>query len=152
MQTLADRLRALMAEFGDRNAKRAAGRTGLGYATIYDILRGKVTDPARATLEKIASSYGVTVGYLVGDEPRRPGDAEEDDADRLIAALEHDVLDHLGNEVGLEERIVAAYAYATRKGFPLEMRHKLDRWRDGKLRNVNAIDEDDTKAAGTADA
>jgi transcriptional regulator with XRE-family HTH domain len=53
------------------NVKAAADATGIGYATLYDIVHGKTREPKHETLEALAREYGVTVEWLLHG-PRGP--------------------------------------------------------------------------------
>ncbi|KZY06172.1 MULTISPECIES: adenosylcobalamin-dependent ribonucleoside-diphosphate reductase [unclassified Sulfitobacter] len=58
------------------NAKSLAGKAGLNYTGVYDILSGKIGSPKVSTLQSIARALGVPVGQLIGgDTPGAAGQA-----------------------------------------------------------------------------
>lgn len=61
--SVARRLRQLRESYGE-TIRQAARRTGVTHVTWSNLERGKVDQACRATLEKIAAGYSVTVDYL----------------------------------------------------------------------------------------
>lgn len=103
--TLGERLLELIKSRGDRLAD-ASRRTGVAYATLYEIAHDRSKSPSADNLHKIAAAYDVTVGWLLGREgddipPTRrlretvpPYDSAEAEALELFGAFD-DVIRHL---------------------------------------------------------
>ena len=89
--SVAERIKERMDARGE-NAHDAAKKIGIGYATMHGLLKGTRANPGRKTLEKVATHYGVTVDYLLGDEDKatdlRTLEAAELLAAEVAAALE----------------------------------------------------------------
>lgn len=99
MVTLYERIQALCQERGIKGAKMCAD-LGISKGLITDLKAGRRTGVSAVTAQKIAGYFGVTVGYLLGEEPREPLDRELEGVDfalygevkELTEAQKRDVL------------------------------------------------------------
>jgi transcriptional regulator with XRE-family HTH domain len=86
---LKERMGELIQRHHGGNVNAAAKRIRIAQPTLRDIVIGKSENPKRETLEKIASSYGVSVDWLLGTSaaapapPARPASVAE-----LLARIE----------------------------------------------------------------
>ena len=70
MGTLYENIMALCEERGIKGAT-LANATGISKGLLTDLKKGRRTGVSAATTQKIASYFGVSVGYLLGEETER---------------------------------------------------------------------------------
>ena len=70
MGTLYENIMALCEERGIKGAT-LANATGISKGLLTDLKKGRRTGVSAATAQKIASYFGVSVGYLLGEETER---------------------------------------------------------------------------------
>lgn len=70
MGTLYENIMALCEERGIKGAA-LANATGISKGLLTDLKMGRRTGVSAATAQKIASYFGVSVGYLLGEETER---------------------------------------------------------------------------------
>lgn len=70
MGTLYENIMALCEERGIKGAA-LANATGISKGLLTDLKKGRRTGVSAATAQKIASYFGVSVGYLLGEETER---------------------------------------------------------------------------------
>ena len=70
MGTLYENIMALCEERGIKGAA-LANATGISKGLLTDLKMGRRTGVSAATAQKIASHFGVSVGYLLGEETER---------------------------------------------------------------------------------
>lgn len=68
MRTLAERVASLVAR-APGSLKEFEAEHNIANGTLAKIANGKTTRPAPQTLQRIAAAFGVTVAWLVGEEP-----------------------------------------------------------------------------------
>lgn len=77
MCTLYDRIQALCKNKGV-SGSRMCIELGLSKSTLSDIKSGRKKGVSTATAQKIASYFGVTVGYLLGEEEKEKPTVNDD--------------------------------------------------------------------------
>lgn len=70
--SIGQRLRELRESYGE-SIREAARRTGVAHVTWSRLERDKVPHAYRATLEKVAQGYGVSLSYLTGGRDHEAG-------------------------------------------------------------------------------
>ena len=70
MCTLYDRIQALCKEKGVSGSRMCLD-LGLSKSTLSDIKSGRKKGVSTATAQKIASYFGISVGYLLGEEEQK---------------------------------------------------------------------------------
>ena len=78
MGTLYERIIALCKERGV-SGSRMCLELGLSKSTLSDMKSGRTKGVSTATAQKIASYFGVSVGYLLGEEEKEEKPTAEDD-------------------------------------------------------------------------
>lgn len=78
MVTLYERLSALCEEKGIKGA-RMCGDLGISKSLMTDLKSGRKKGVNAETAQKLASYFGVTVGYLLGEEEKEEKPTAEDD-------------------------------------------------------------------------
>lgn len=77
MCTLYDRIQALCKSKGVSGSRMCLD-LGLSKSTLSDIKSGRKKGVSTATAQKIASYFGVSVGYLLGEEDKKEKPIETD--------------------------------------------------------------------------
>ena len=75
MSNLYENIIALCDERGIKGGKMCT-ETGISKGLLTDLKMGRRTGVSAATAQKIASYFGVTVGYLLGEEEKKETAAE----------------------------------------------------------------------------
>ena len=78
MGNLYDTIAALCEEKGIKGAKMCT-ETGISKGLLTDLKMGRRTGVSAVTAQKIASYFGVSVGYLLGEEEKEEKPTVEDD-------------------------------------------------------------------------
>jgi transcriptional regulator with XRE-family HTH domain len=78
MATLYENIVALCEERGIKGGKMCAD-TGVSKGLLTDLKMGRRTGVSAVTAQKIASYFGVSVGYLLGEEEKKEKPTAEDD-------------------------------------------------------------------------
>ncbi len=78
MGTLYERITTLCKERGV-SGSRMCLELGLSKSTLSDMKHGRTKGVSTATAQKIASYFGVSVGYLLGEEEKEEKPTVEDD-------------------------------------------------------------------------
>lgn len=76
MSTLYNNIARLCEEKGIKGAKMCA-EVGISKAILTELKMGRRTGVNANTAQKIASYFGVSVGYLLGEEERTPAPEQE---------------------------------------------------------------------------
>ena len=82
MSNLYERIYALCEEKGIKGAKMCSD-TGISKGLLTDLKMGRRTGVSAVTAQKIASYFGVSVGYLLGEEAKKKNDTQTDIVVRL---------------------------------------------------------------------
>ena len=113
MGNLYESITALCNERGIKPGKRCAD-TGISRGLITDLKMGRKNDITSATAQKIASYFGVSVGYLLGEETEKtPAEtsARKYSDDEIMFALsrggEAEITDEMFEEVKSFARFIA---------------------------------------------
>ena len=78
MGTLYERITTLCKERGVSGSRMCLD-LGLSKSTLSDMKHGRTKGVSTATAQKIASYFGVSVGYLLGEEEKEEKPAQEDE-------------------------------------------------------------------------
>jgi transcriptional regulator with XRE-family HTH domain len=78
MCNLYKRINALCEEKGVKGA-RMCSETGISKGLLTDLKMGRRTGVSAVTAQKIASYFGVSVGYLLGEEDKKEKPTVQDD-------------------------------------------------------------------------
>jgi transcriptional regulator with XRE-family HTH domain len=78
MATLYENIVALCEERGIKGGKMCAD-TGISKGLLTDLKMGRRTGVSAVTAQKIASYFGVSVGYLLGEETKKEEPTVQDD-------------------------------------------------------------------------
>ena len=101
MCTLHERIMTLCKTHGVSGSRMCLD-LGLSKSTLSDMKHGRTKGISTATAQKIASYFGVTVGYLLGEDEQKENAPAEDNDEALKVALfggDTKVTDEMWNEV-----------------------------------------------------
>ena len=108
METLSGRLRACLHR-RDETLQELVERTGLGYGTVQGIVAGTRRNPSRATLERLADHFRVSVDWLLNGQTATAAPVEGPPwMARLHAFLDRESEAALERARGFRELAVAA--------------------------------------------
>lgn len=101
MGSLYETINALCKERGIKGSKLCT-EIGISKGLLTDLKMGRRTGVSAATAQKIASYFGVTVGYLLGEEEQTKNSPTADSDEAVKVALfggDTEVTDEMWNEV-----------------------------------------------------
>ena len=139
MGSLYENINALCIEKGIRPSKLCAD-TGISRGLITDLKMGRKNGITAVTAQKIATYFGVSVGYLLGEGTEKaPALTEKDERD--IARSVEKIMDDLANSgdlmfdgVPMSEEAKAAMAAAIRVGLEEAKRRNKETYTPKKYR------------------
>lgn len=111
MGNLYENITALCNEKGIKPGKMCA-EIGISRGLITDLKMGRKNDITSATAQKIASYFGVTVGYLLGEETEKTPDDEIErkfNDGEIMFALSRGGEEEITDEMYEEVKRFAAY-------------------------------------------
>lgn len=86
MGTLYERITTLCKERGVTGSRMCL-ELGLSKSTLSDMKHGRTKGVSTATAQKIASYFGVSVGYLLGEEEKEEKPVQEDELSENVKML-----------------------------------------------------------------
>ena len=86
MSNLYETISALCEEKGIKGAKMCT-EAGISKGLLTDLKMGRRTGVSAVTAQKIASYFGVSVGYLLGEEEKKEKPVQEDELSENIKKL-----------------------------------------------------------------
>lgn len=87
MGALYERIQALCQERGIKGAKLCA-ELGISKGLLTDLKMGRRSGVSAVTAQKIADYFGVTVGYLLGQEEKKPASLPGDELNRVLSGVD----------------------------------------------------------------
>ena len=103
MGTLYDTIIALCKQRGIKGGKMCS-EIGISKGLLTDLKMGRRTGVSAVTAQKIAAYFGVSVGYLLGEEEKAPADAgkrsvSDDDIKFALFGGDGEITDEMYDEV-----------------------------------------------------
>lgn len=146
---MSERIKRLVAERDGGKASVAARRCGISQPTMHRLVNGEQTDPPVSTINKIAQTYGVPVGWLMygpeylkiesRNKPVAPFTLPGSPADDTLRWLDAPESRRLWTD---HERILKAYGIMLDRGWDLPTRAVVDAWRDYTLSRSGSLNAD----------